>query len=231
MLEEIKRIVCEANKELPKHNLSVLTWGNVSSIDDTHKYIVIKPSGVKFEDLKPIDMVVVDLDNNVIEGAYKPSSDTKTHTEIYKKYPNIKSIIHTHSVNAVAFAQAKECILPYGTTHADTFHEAIKCTRSLTKNEVNEDYEKNTGKVINETIGENNPLDTPAILVANHGPFIFGYSVENALNNSITLEVVAEMAIKTRLIDSNVKEVEKYILEKHYSRKHGKNAYYGQKGK
>ncbi len=231
MLESLKEKVFKANLELVKQNLVIYTWGNVSAIDDERKYIVIKPSGVSYDIMKASDMVVVDLDGNVIEGDYKPSSDTPTHLELYKFSDDIKAVVHTHSPWATSRAQAKKAIPCYGTTHADYFYGDILCTRDMLESEVVDDYEKNTGLVIIETFKENkvNPKDVPAVLVASHGPFTWGSSADNAVHNARVLEEVAKMAFYSEQISSSDKPVNKYLLDKHYLRKHGKNAYYGQK--
>ena len=231
MLEELKRKVFNANLQLVKNGLVLYTWGNVSERDKETGLVVIKPSGVSYEKMTPEDMVVVDLDNHIIEGTLNPSSDTKTHLELYKNHPEIMGIVHTHSTNAVAFAQAGENITPFGTTHADYFYGPIICTRSLTKQELDEDYEKNTGVVINETIKDKN-LDVtavPTILVKNHGVFAWGKDADEAVYHATVLEEIAKMAILTKIIKSNTEPIPQYLLDKHYYRKHGKNAYYGQK--
>lgn len=228
MLEQLKEDVYKANMELVKKNLVIYTWGNVSAIDKKTNLVVIKPSGVDYEQMTPDDMVVVDLSGNKIEGRYKPSSDTPTHLELYKKYSNIGSIVHTHSVWSVAFAQAGISIPAYGTTHADYFYGDIPCTRDLTKEEIEQDYEVNTGKVIIECIKDKNPMEIPAILVKNHGPFSFGTSPDNAVYNAVVMETVAEMAYKTKMLNPSVDRVPQFLLDKHYYRKHGENAYYGQ---
>lgn len=228
MLEQLKEDVYKANMELVKKNLVIYTWGNVSAIDKKTNLVVIKPSGVDYEQMTPDDMVVVELSGNKIEGRYKPSSDTPTHLELYKKYSNIGSIVHTHSVWSVAFAQAGISIPAYGTTHADYFYGDIPCTRDLTKEEIEQDYEVNTGKVIIECIKDKNPMEIPAILVKNHGPFSFGTSPDNAVYNAVVMETVAEMAYKTKMLNPSVNRVPQFLLDKHYYRKHGENAYYGQ---
>ena len=227
MLEQLKKRVFEQNLALVKHGLVVLTWGHVSAIDRDTGLVVIKPSGVDYSTMKAKDMVVVDLDGKVIEGKYRPSSDTPTHLQLYKAYPNIGGVAHTHSTCAVAFAQAGRSITAYGTTHADAFYGDVPCTRALTADEVQVDYETNTGKVIVETVTDYNAM--PAVLVKNHGPFSWGNSPEQAVENAITLEEVAKMAILTEQLDCKTKRVDQYLLDKHYFRKHGKNAYYGQK--
>lgn len=230
MLEELKKQVYEANMELPRRGLITYTWGNVSGIDRASGYFVIKPSGVDYEDLKPEDMVVMDLDGNKIEGSYRPSSDTETHIELYKKYEEIGGIVHTHSPEAVAWAQAGRDIPLYGTTHADYFLGEIPCARNLTPEEINEAYEKNTGLVIIETFESRGikPMYTPAVLCANHGPFAWGRDASEAVHNAVVLEEVAKMAKNTELINPQVLPAPESIKEKHFYRKHGANAYYGQ---
>lgn len=231
MLEELKKAVCEANLDLVNKGVVIYTWGNVSGISDDRKYMVIKPSGVDYDGMSPEDMVVVDIaTGESVEGKWKPSSDTKTHLELYRKYQEIKGIVHTHSVNAVAFAQAGMAIPALGTTHADYFYGNIPCTRELTKQEVMEDYETNTGKVIIETVdsGGYDPMAIPGIVVKNHGPFAWGKSPANAVYNAVVMEKVAEMDLKTLQLNPN-SVMAQYVLDKHYMRKHGPNAYYGQK--
>lgn len=230
MLEELKKEVCAANLELVSKGVVIYTWGNVSGISDDRKYMVIKPSGVEYDSMIPDDMVVVDIDSGMnVEGKWKPSSDAATHLELYRAYSNIKGIVHTHSTNAVAFAQAGMSIPALGTTHADYFYGDIPCTREMTKEEVEEAYEINTGKVIIETI-ENlgfEPMSIPGVVVKNHGPFSWGTSPVNAVHNAVVMEKIAEMDIKTLFLNKN-SEMKQYILDKHYNRKHGINAYYGQ---
>lgn len=231
MLENLKIEVCKANLELASKGVVIYTWGNVSGISDDRKYMVIKPSGVEYDNMVPEDMVVVSIENGkIIEGKFKPSSDTNTHLELYRKYNFVNGIVHTHSTNAVAFAQAGIDIPALGTTHADYFYGDIPCTRELTKEEVENDYETNTGKVIIETIEKRkiDPIAIPGIIVKNHGPFAFGKNPSNAVYNAVVMEKVAEMAIKTLLLN-NKAEMNQYVLDKHYMRKHGPNAYYGQK--
>lgn len=231
MLEELKKIVCDANLELVARGVAIYTWGNVSGISKDRKYMVIKPSGIKYDVMHPEDMVVVSVKSGKrVEGRWNPSSDTKTHLELYRKYFQINGIVHTHSTNAVAFAQAGIDIPALGTTHADYFYGDIPCTRELTKEEVEADYELNTGKVIVETIENRNinPLDVPGIVVKNHGPFAWGDSPDNAVYNAVVMEKVAEMDLKTLSLNPKAK-MQDYILDKHYKRKHGVNAYYGQK--
>ena len=230
MLEKLKTDVCKANLELVKKGVVIYTWGNVSGIDREKRLVVIKPSGVDYSNMDPNDMVVVDLDSGkVVEGKWKPSSDTATHLELYRRFDKIEGIVHTHSVNAVAFAQAGMNIPALGTTHADYFYGDIPCTRALNKDEVENNYELNTGKVIIETIEKSDydPMQIPGIIVKNHGPFTWGTDADNAVHNAVVLEKIAEMSIKTLMLNAN-SNMEKYILDKHYYRKHGKNAYYGQ---
>lgn len=231
MLEDLKQYVFEQNLRLVKNNLVVLTWGNVSAIDREKNLVVIKPSGVSYDEMKAEDMVVVDLDGNVVEGYYRPSSDTATHIELYKQFPNIGGVVHTHSTFAVSWAQAGKDIPPYGTTHADAFYGPVPCARSLTKEEINDAYELNTGKVIVETFKDRDYEAIPAVIVRNHGPFTWGKTASKAVENAITLEEVAKMAFITKSINPNVDNVDQYLLDKHYFRKHGKNAYYGQEKK
>lgn len=230
MLEELKQLVYEANMELPKRKMVTYTWGNVSAIDRETGYFVIKPSGVDYDIMKPEDMVVMDLEGNRIEGKYKPSSDTPTHIELYKKYPEIGGIVHTHSPEATSWAQACRSIPLYGTTHADYFYGPIPCARSLTPEEIGGEYEKNTGLVIIETFDKLglNPMYTPAVLCSNHGPFAWGKDAAEAVHNAVVLEEVAKMATKTELINPRVSTAPDSIRDKHFFRKHGENAYYGQ---
>ena len=231
MLEQLKKEVYEANMELPRRGLITYTWGNVSGRDAETGYFVIKPSGVDYDKLTPDDMVVVDLNGKVIEGKYRPSSDTPTHIELYKKYPEIGGIVHTHSPEATSWAQAGRSIPLYGTTHADYFYGSIPCARSLTKEEIEGEYEKNTGLVIIETFEENgiNPVYTPGVLCCNHGPFTWGKDAAEAVHNAVVLEEVAKMATKTEMINPKVSTAPDTIRDKHFFRKHGANAYYGQK--
>ena len=230
MLEKLKTAVCKANLELVEKGVVIYTWGDVSGIDREKRLVIIKPSGVDYSNMKPDDMVVVDLDTaNVVEGKWKPSSDTATHLELYRRFDEIEGIVHTHSVNAVAFAQAGMNIPALGTTHADYFYGDIPCTRALNKDEVENNYELNTGKVIIETIEKSgyDPMQIPGIIVKNHGPFTWGNNPDNAVYNAVVLEKVAEMCIKTLMLNAN-SSMEQYILDKHYYRKHGEKAYYGQ---
>lgn len=231
MLEELKKAVCGSNLELVRRGIVIYTWGNVSGISEDRKYMVIKPSGVDYDGMSWEDMVVVDIESGErCEGKWKPSSDTATHLELYRRYPDIKGIVHTHSINAVAFAQAGMAIPALGTTHADYFYGDIPCTRELSREEVEEAYEKNTGKVIIETIDSlgYDPMAIPGIVVKNHGPFAWGNSPANAVYNAVVMETVAEMDLRTLMLNPNA-TIAKYVLDKHYMRKHGPNAYYGQK--
>ena len=231
MLDKLKEDVLKANLLLPKYNLVTFTWGNVSGIDREKGLVVIKPSGVEYEELKIDDMVVVDLLGNIVEGSLRPSSDTPTHIELYKAFPNIKGVVHTHSRMAVSFAEAGLPIRPFGTTHADYFYGEIPCTRSLSEEEIENGYEKNTGLVIKETFLNKDPDAIPGVLVKNHGPFTWGTSPNNAVHNAAVLEEVAYMAYYAMTLNPGIKNVDSYLLDKHYFRKHGKNAYYGQEKK
>jgi L-ribulose-5-phosphate 4-epimerase len=228
MLEELKQKVFEANLSLVKHGLVIFTWGNVSAIDRASGLVVIKPSGVSYDEMKASDMVVVDLDGKVVEGDLRPSSDTPTHVALYKAFPNIGGVVHTHSTFATAWAQAGRDIPNIGTTHADYFHEGIPCTRDMNKNEVFGEYEKETGSVIIERFMGINPDDTPAVLVKNHGPFAWGTDAFNAVHNAVVLEQVAKMAFISYSVNPNL-TMNDLLIEKHFSRKHGPGAYYGQK--
>ena len=228
MLEALKEAVCQANLDLVKHKVVIFTWGNVSAIDKESGLVVIKPSGVDYSVMKPEHMVVVDLDGNVVEGNLKPSTDLPTHLELYKAFPDVGGVVHTHSINATAWAQAGRDIPLYGTTHADYFHGAIPCTRALTDEEIGGEYEKNTGLVIAERIGEVPPLTLPGALVKSHGVFSWGKDADQAVHNAVVIEAVSEMAMKTELINPGATPASEAIVEKHYNRKHGKNAYYGQ---
>lgn len=225
MLEELKQKVLKANLGLVKNGLVLFTWGNVSAIDRQTNLVVIKPSGVKYEEMTANDMVVVDLNGKVVEGKLNPSSDTPTHLELYKAHKEIGGIVHTHSTYATAFAQAGRGIPAYGTTHADYFYGDIPCARSLTEEEMNE-YEKNTGKVINETVKD--VVAIPACLVKNHGVFAWGKDADEAVYHATVTEEVAKMAQITETLGCTTK-LPRHIADKHYNRKHGKNAYYGQK--
>lgn len=227
MLEELKKRVYDANVSLVKHGLVVLTWGNVSAKDEETGLVVIKPSGVAYDTMTPDDMVVVDMDGTVVEGHYKPSSDLPTHLYLYKHYETLGGIVHTHSTYATAFAQSGRRITAYGTTHADAFYGDVPVSRSLTKEEIEEAYEWNTGRVIAETVEDADAM--PAVLVKNHGVFTWGKTPEKAVENAVTLEAVSKMALLTEQLNHEVERVDGHLLDKHYFRKHGKNAYYGQK--
>ncbi len=231
MLEKLKLEVYEANMELPKRGLVTYTWGNVSGIDREKGLFVIKPSGVDYDKLKPEDLVVMDLNGNKVEGELNPSSDTKTHLVLYNNFPNIGGIVHTHSPYAVAWAQAGEDIPCYGTTHADYFYGAVPCARHLTQEELDEDYEMNTGNSIVETFRERelDPKAVPAVICHSHGPFTWGKDAKEAVYHAVVLEEVAKMAIFTRQVKFDAEPAPKRYLDKHYLRKHGPNAYYGQK--
>lgn len=230
MLEELKERVLRANLLLPELDLVKFTWGNVSEIDREKGIIAIKPSGVDYENLTADDIVLVDLDGNIVEGKLRPSSDTATHIELYKAFSDIGGVVHTHSEWAVSWAQSGRGIPCYGTTHADCFYGEIPCTREMTDEEIESAYEKNTGIVIAETFMKRNidPMAVPGVLCVNHGPFSWGKDGHAAVHNAAVLETVAEMATKTELLNPSVKPVRQAILDKHYFRKHGKNAYYGQ---
>lgn len=230
MLEELKEKVLRANLLLPELDLVKFTWGNVSEIDREKGIIAIKPSGVDYENLTADDIVLVDLDGNIVEGKLRPSSDTATHIELYKAFSDIGGVVHTHSEWAVSWAQSGRGIPCYGTTHADCFYGEIPCTREMTDEEIESAYEKNTGIVIAETFMKRNidPMAVPGVLCVNHGPFSWGKNGHDAVHNAAVLETVAEMATKTELLNPSVKPVKQAILDKHYFRKHGKNAYYGQ---
>jgi L-ribulose-5-phosphate 4-epimerase len=228
MLQELKEAVCQANRELAVRKLVVYTWGNVSGIDRERGLVVIKPSGVAYEDLKPEMMVVVNLKGLVEEGQLKPSSDTPTHLYLYRNFPAIGGVVHTHSPLATAWAQAQQGIPCYGTTHADYFYGAIPCTRPLAAAEITTDYEWNTGKVIVERFADLDYEAIPAVLVANHAPFTWGKDAATAVHNSVVLEEVARMGLATRRLNPAAPQVPQVLLDKHYLRKHGRNAYYGQ---
>ena len=231
MLERLKKEVYEANLEINKQGLVVYTWGNVSGIDRESGLVVIKPSGVKYEEMQVENMVVLDLEGNIIEGKLRPSSDAATHLELYKAFPEIGGITHTHSTMATSFAQAGIDIKALGTTHADYFYGDIPCTRLMKPDEVNGAYEEETGKVIIETIQQRQSIDIPAILVREHGPFTWGKSPQESVYHSVVLEEVCKMAFYTQLINPGVSSMQKELLDKHYLRKHGVHAYYGQERK
>lgn len=228
MLESLKHEVMLANQELQKQQLVIYTWGNVSGIDRQRNLVVIKPSGVAYEDLTPEKMVVLDLDGNIVEGDLNPSSDTPTHLELYRSFDQIGGVVHTHSRWATIWAQACQNIPCRGTTHADYFYGDIPCTRYLTKEEVADAYELNTGKVIVERFAKIKYQDMPACLVAEHGPFSWGKDPHEAVHNSVVLEQVAHMALMTRQLAGHDRPINKHLLDKHYLRKHGPDAYYGQ---
>lgn len=230
-MEKLIREVFEANLELPKAGLVVFTWGNVSAIDRKAGIIIIKPSGVPYEDMKEEHMVVLGLDGSILSGNYNPSSDTPTHAEIYRAFPDVGGIVHTHSRWATSWAQACMGIPSYGTTHADYFYGQIPCTRKLTEDEINDSYEINTGKVIVETFLNRNidPGAVPGVIVASHGPFAWGKDAKDAVHNAIVMEECAMMALNTRLLNPEILPIGQDLQDKHYHRKHGKDAYYGQK--
>jgi L-ribulose-5-phosphate 4-epimerase len=228
MVEELKEKVLKANLDLVKHGLVIFTWGNVSAIDRKAGLVVIKPSGVSYETMTAEDMVVLDLQGNKVEGKLKPSSDTPTHLVLYNAFPEIGGIVHTHSTYATSWAQAGCDIPNIGTTHADYFSEAIPCTRSMTKEEIEGDYEKETGNVIVERFKGINPMHVPGVLVENHGPFAWGKDADEAVYNAVVMEQVAKMAFISFNINPQLK-MNPYLVIKHFERKHGPNAYYGQK--
>ena len=229
MLEQLKKEVLEANLDLPKYSLVTFTWGNVSAIDRETGIVIIKPSGVEYDGMTADDMVAVSLETGeVVEGKYKPSSDTPTHLELYRAFPEIGGIVHTHSRFATSFAQAGMGIAPLGTTHADYFYGEIPCTRDMTEKEISGEYEKETGTVIIERFDGIDPMSIPAVLVKNHGPFAWGKDAKEAVHNAVVLEEVAFMNMNAMALNPSVGNMPKALLDKHYLRKHGKNAYYGQ---
>lgn len=230
MLEQLKKEVLDANLQLPKHGLVTFTWGNVSGIDREQGLVVIKPSGVPYEELKLDDLVVVDLEGKVVEGNLRPSSDTPTHLGLYRAFPNVGGIVHTHSPWATSWAQAGRPIPALGTTHADYYYGEIPCTRALTKEEINTAYEVETGNVIIETFetGGIEPLAMPGVLVTGHAPFCWGKDAIEAVHNAVVLEEVAKMALHTFQLNPQIEAIDQFLLDKHYLRKHGANAYYGQ---
>jgi L-ribulose-5-phosphate 4-epimerase len=227
MLEKLKEEVFRANLDLVRHGLVIMTFGNVSAVDRASDLMIIKPSGVSYDHMTAADMVVTDINGNVVEGTLKPSSDTMTHLALYRAFPNIGAVVHTHSPYATAWAQAGKDIPCLGTTHADYFHGPVPVTRRLREKETESDYEYNTGLVIAEAIGERDPLTMPAVLVNSHGPFTWGRSVAAALQNAVILEDVARIAFMSLSI-APANEIEKHLLDRHYNRKHGSNARYGQ---
>jgi L-ribulose-5-phosphate 4-epimerase len=229
MLEKLKEDVYKANIDLVRHGLVIHTWGNVSGRDPGSGLIVIKPSGVSYEVMKPADMVVLDMAGNVVEGMFKPSTDASTHLVLYKAFENIGGIVHTHSTYATSWAQAGRAIPAFGTTHADHFYGEVPCTRQLTDKEIKGEYEANTGHVIAETLGGKDPLTIPSVLVNGHGPFCWGKDADNAVYNAVALEEIAKMAFMTVLLGME-EPVKKTLLDKHFMRKHGEDAYYGQDG-
>lgn len=228
MLESLKIDVCEANLELKRNNLIIYSWGNVSGIDREQGIVAIKPSGVAYDALTPDDIVLLDMDGHVVEGHLRPSSDTATHLELYRSFPHIGGVCHTHSLNATIWAQAGRAIPCMGTTHADYFYGSIPVTPLMTKEQIESDYELNTGKVIIETFKSIDANQMPAVLVANHGPFTWGPSPAKSVESAVVLEQVAEMALKTEMLSNPLKPISQTLLDKHYLRKHGKHAYYGQ---
>ena len=225
---EIKRQAYEANMELNARGLVVYTWGNVSQFDPAKGVIAIKPSGVPYAKLTADDMVIVDLDNRVVEGRYKPSSDTKTHTHLYKNFAGIAGVTHTHSTYATAWAQAQQPIPCYGTTHADYAYGEIPCTAVMSDEQICSDYEHETGMQITNCFSNRSPIEAPMVIVAGHAPFTWGKDAATSVYNAVVLEEIAKMAYLTRTLDSNVSVLKQGIIDIHYSRKHGKNAYYGQ---
>ncbi len=228
MLEQLKKQVLDANLALPKHQLVTFTWGNVSGINRDEGLVVIKPSGVSYEEMTVDDMVVVDLDGNVVEGSLKPSSDTPTHLYLYQNFPEIGGVVHTHAPYSTSWAQSGRHLPALGTTHADYFYGEIPCTRAMTREEINGEYELETGKVIVETFDGQNPNEIPSVFVHNHAPFSWGKTPDEAVHNAVVLEEVAKMALRTYLLNPDVASMDQTLLDKHYLRKHGAAAYYGQ---
>jgi L-ribulose-5-phosphate 4-epimerase len=231
MLERLKEEVLEANLQLPKHGLVTFTWGNVSGIDRQTGLVVIKPSGVPYDELRIDNLVVVDLDGKIVEGTFRPSSDTPTHLALYRAFHQIGGIVHTHSPLATSWAQAGRAIPALGTTHADYFYGEIPCTRTLTQEEIERGYELETGNVIIETFEKDglDPVAMPGILLSGHAPFSWGKNADQAVHNAVVLEEVAKMALNTYMLNPQIKPIDQFLLDKHYLRKHGANAYYGQK--
>ena len=230
MLKNLRKAVCKANKKLPRLGLVLFTWGNVSGIDRARGLVVIKPSGIPYKKLTADNMIVVDLDGKVVAGEGNPSSDTATHLRLYKAFPDISGIVHTHSTYATAFAQAGQSLPAYGTTHADYFHGTVPCTRALSEFEIRGSYELETGNVIVETLANLNPSAMPGVLVKNHGPFTWGTSPADAVHNAAVLEECAKMAWLSRALNPEMPPVGQVLLDKHYYRKHGPDATYGNKG-
>ena len=228
-MQQLKQQVFEANMDLPRYGLVTFTWGNVNAIDRQRGLVVIKPSGIAYESMTVDDMSVVDLQGHVVEGRWRPSSDTATHLALYRRYPDLGGVVHTHSTHATAWAQAGLAIPALGTTHADYFFGDIPCTRALSAQEVDEAYELNTGQVIIEALGEANPLHTPGIVVYQHGPFAWGKDAHEAVHNAVVMEEVARMAWIARGINPQLQPIDSWLMNKHFQRKHGPNAYYGQK--
>lgn len=228
MLEKLKQRVLKANIDLVKQGLVIHTWGNASGRDKTTGLIVIKPSGISYKSMKSEDMIILDPEGSIVEGKYKPSTDAPTHLLLYKTWDSIGGVVHTHSTHATSWAQAGKDIPPLGTTHADHYYGEVPCTRKLTEKEIEKEYEVNTGKVILERLGKSDPLAVPSVLVNCHGPFCWGLDTEAAVYNAVALEEIARIAFYTVVL-GNSEPVDQYLLQKHYQRKHGKNAYYGQK--
>jgi len=228
-MQQLKQQVLAANLDLPRYGLVTFTWGNVSAIDRARGLVAIKPSGVSYDALKADDIVIVDLQGDVVEGTLRPSSDTATHLALYRRYPSLGGVVHTHSTHATAWAQAGLAIPALGTTHADYFLGDIPCTRALTEQEVQGEYELNTGRVIIETLKEGEPLHTPGVVVYQHGPFAWGKDAHDAVHNAVVMEEVARMAWMARSINPGLKPIDGYLMDKHFMRKHGAHAYYGQK--
>ncbi len=229
MLKKLREKVCQANLELPRQGLVIYSWGNVSGIDRESGIVVIKPSGISYSDLTPDKLVLLDLNGTIIEGELNPSSDTPTHLELYRSFPEVGGVCHTHSLNATVWSQACRSIPCLGTTHADYFYGAIPVTAVMTREQVEVDYELNTGKVIVDAFAGKDPMQMPAVLVAGHGPFTWGADALKSVESAVVLEQVAEMALKAAVINPALPMLPQYMLDKHYLRKHGKNAYYGQK--
>jgi L-ribulose-5-phosphate 4-epimerase len=227
-MDKLIQQVLQANLALPMHGLVIFTWGNASGIDRDKGIVVIKPSGVSYEGMNESHMVTLDLDGKVLSGNYKPSSDTETHLEIYKRFPEVGGIVHCHSQWATAWAQSGRSLPAYGTTHADYFYGPVPCTRRLNPEEISQDYERNTGKVIVETFRNLDPIAVPGVLVAGHAPFCWGKTVDKAVENAVVLEQCALMAIQTEMLNRAATPIEQELLDKHYLRKHGTKAYYGQ---